>query len=48
MFETRLIHQLIELALEDPRSRRSVWIIGEEEVVLATSIRIAGFDALIG
>ena len=47
MLETRLLQQMIELALEDPRCRRPVRIVGEEEVVVASSIRIAGFDTLI-
>ena len=48
MLEPRVVQQLIELTLEDPRSRRPVWIVGQEEIVFATSIRLAGSDALIG
>jgi len=36
MLETGLLHQQIELALKDPRCRRSVVIIRHEETVLAT------------
>jgi hypothetical protein len=36
MLETCVVQQVIELALEDPRSRRSVWIIRQEAIVLAT------------
>ena len=38
VFETCVVQQLIKLTLEDPRSRRSVWKLGQEEVVFATGM----------
>ena len=38
MLEPGFIHQLIELALEDPRRRRPVRVVGQEEIVFATGL----------
>jgi hypothetical protein len=40
MLETCVVQQVIELALEDPRCRRSVVIIRHEEIVLVTAALI--------
>jgi hypothetical protein len=47
VFEPSLVHQVIELALEDPRRCCSVGILGQEKIVLTASVGIAVFDALI-
>ena len=48
VFKSCLLQQVIELTLEDPRSHRSVRIVGQKKIVFPSSIRIAGFDALVG